>query len=461
MITNKHLTQLFFRTMKLSVLFISIFIITFSSCKKNDKSPSVPTVSTTAATEITSTTAKTGGAISNNGGETIISSGVCWSKTNANPTINDDTTKVAIASGSFISVITNLTPSAKYYVRAYATNRLGTGYGNVITLNTGNGAPVATNVSIEGIPKGDELLTGNYTYTDTENDTESGTTFQWYVAEDVAGTGEVAIDGATERTYRLQDAQNGKYIRFSVKPKAAAGTQDGTEVKSVFIGAIGDATTVTFMYNDAEVTYNILISAETGKKWLDRNLGAAQAATTIDDYLAYGDLFQWGRLADEHQLITRTGKIVSETSGNTGITSTTPPYQTSSENVPTTNKFIIDFGTNGDWRSPQENGLWQGVDGINNPCPEGWRIPTKEEWDAEGLSSGQEAFEKLKITYTGLRWFYSGAFDYLSDGFYWTSTIETQYSPQLFTYMVSFGSTSYLADISNRGNGHSCRCIKN
>ncbi len=42
-----------------------------------------------------------------------------------------------------------------------------------------------------------------------------------------------------------------------------------------------------------------------------------------------------------------------------------------------------------DWRSPQNDNLWQGVNGINNPCPSGYRLPTEAELEAERLSWSQ------------------------------------------------------------------------
>jgi hypothetical protein len=79
------------------------------------------------------TTAQSGGIIENDGGSEIIASGVCWSK-NQNPTINDNKTNDKITNGSFISKITGLTPYYVYYVRAYATNSVGTSYGNTIPV---------------------------------------------------------------------------------------------------------------------------------------------------------------------------------------------------------------------------------------------------------------------------------------------------------------------------------------
>ncbi len=115
-----------------------------NSCKKsgsgnddnNATTVTIPVLSTTDITTVSQTSVNTGGNISNDGGGAIISRGVCWGS-NPNPTINDNTTSDGNGSGSFSSSITNLTANKlNYYVRAYATNSVGTGYGNTLKFST-------------------------------------------------------------------------------------------------------------------------------------------------------------------------------------------------------------------------------------------------------------------------------------------------------------------------------------
>ena len=95
----------------------------------------VPTVTTNTVSNITATTATCGGNVTATGGATVTARGVCWS-TSQNPTVNDSHSSNGTGSGSFTSSITGLNPGTTYYVRAYATNNVGTSYGSQRTLTT-------------------------------------------------------------------------------------------------------------------------------------------------------------------------------------------------------------------------------------------------------------------------------------------------------------------------------------
>jgi len=207
---------------------------------------------------------------------------------------------------------------------------------------------------------------------------------------------------------------------------------------------------VTFMYNNVEVTYGIVYNSITERCWLDRNLGASQVAINSTDYLAYGDLFQWGRRIDGHQ--PRSSGV---TSGYCDAVNTdTPPHSL----------FIKCMGSNWDWRDPQNPNLWQGVNGINNPCPNGWRIPTSVEWQAEidswdlSQKNSTGAYNSpLKLTMAGNR---VGAWGSLENedtqGRYWSSTVQSTASRHL-----EFDSSSAGIPDRDRGRGMSVRCIRN
>ena len=94
-----------------------------------------PTVTTDEVSSITFTSASGGGNVTSDGRAAVTARGVCWS-TSENPTTDDDHTTDGSGTGSFTSSLTNLTPDTVYYVRAYATNSVGTAYGNQVSFET-------------------------------------------------------------------------------------------------------------------------------------------------------------------------------------------------------------------------------------------------------------------------------------------------------------------------------------
>ena len=214
------------------------------------------------------------------------------------------------------------------------------------------------------------------------------------------------------------------------------------DVEYQLIGeCIEPSTSVTFIYNGEEVTYGVVESA--GRYWLDRNLGASRVAISSTDTDAYGDLFQWGRLDDGHQ------------DRNSPTTTTL-----SSSDVPGHGDFIVGMGSPFDWRSPQNDNLWQGVSGPNNSCPPGWRIPTEAEWHAELQSwisnNSDGAFASpLKLPVAGYR-SSGGSLNLVgSAGYYWSSTVDDSYSRSL-----NFSSSNAHMFSGYRARGFSVRCLK-
>jgi len=97
--------------------------------------PLLPTITTAAVTSITTTSASSGGDVTSDGGSNVTAYGVCWS-TSTNPIASGNHTTDGAGTGIFTSSITGLTASTTYYLRAYATNSMGTAYGNQDTFTT-------------------------------------------------------------------------------------------------------------------------------------------------------------------------------------------------------------------------------------------------------------------------------------------------------------------------------------
>jgi hypothetical protein len=175
------------------------------------------------------------------------------------------------------------------------------------------------------------------------------------------------------------------------------------------------------------IEYNLVTNPITGKTWLDKDLGVTQVPTSLD-YCSNAEahLYQWGRSNDGHQI--RTSDVLA-------VKSTT--------DTPGHGDFIgLPYDQNNpdasiDWRSTQNDNLWQGINGINLPSgtPEGFRLPTDSEWQAEIDSWSSPtiygAFDSpLKLVMTNSR---SSSGELLSipgvntnctDGVWWSSTVS-------------------------------------
>lgn len=118
-------------------IFISIFLVVLlSNCQtETDLTKNLPILSTDEATSVGIHTAISGGEITSDNGADVTARGVCWS-TIPNPTIKDSITVDAAGTGKFSSNLKNLISDTTYYLRAYATNKNGTGYGLQVEFRT-------------------------------------------------------------------------------------------------------------------------------------------------------------------------------------------------------------------------------------------------------------------------------------------------------------------------------------
>jgi uncharacterized protein (TIGR02145 family) len=223
-------------------------------------------------------------------------------------------------------------------------------------------------------------------------------------------------------------------LRWTISNPPCTPSTDDVVITTIYCGPCAGVTPPT--------GYGIVESS--GHCWLDRNLGASQVATSSIDAAAYGDLYQWGRGTDGHQI--RTSGTISTLS---------------STDNPGHSNFILAPNSPYDWRSPQNNNLWQGVSGTNNPCPSGYRLPTHAELNAERLSWGSNnaagAFASpLKLPVVGYRSLSNGSlFNVGSSSHYWSSTVDFTVSRILY-----FTSSNASILGSYRANGFSVRCLK-
>ena len=146
------------------------------------------------------------------------------------------------------------------------------------------------------------------------------------------------------------------------------------------------------VHND--IGYGTVISPNTGRIWLDRNLGASKVCEDSNDTACFGGWYQWGRETDGHE------------EHNSSVSTT---HATAIDNVGSTH---IDPGIHGDgdWTTVDGNGLlreikWAKTDGTSI-CPIGFRVPTTVEFITEtaSLSNSTDAFNSfLKIPFAADR----------------------------------------------------------
>ncbi len=286
---------------------------------------------------------------------------------------------------------------------------------NYITVTEAGTAPVAAFTANQ------TSITEGETVSFTDQSTNTPTSWSW-------GFGDGSTSTSEDPTHVYSSA--GIYtVVLTVTNSYGLDTETKTDYITVTTGGTGA--------NDVQ-------NPTTGQIWMDRNLGASQVATSSTDAAAYGDLYQWGRAADEHE---------SRTSGTTTTLSTT--------DSPGHSDFITINSSLYDWRSPQNDNLWQGVNGTNNPCPSGYRLPTEAEWEAELTSwssnNADGAFaSSLKLPVAGSRSYSSGSLlNVGSSGHYWLSTVDGNRSRDL-----NFYSSNVYMYSNNRANGYSVRCLK-
>ncbi len=121
-----------------------------------------PSVTTAAVSGLAATSATSGGNVTADGGAAVTARGVCWGAA-ANPTTAGSRTSDGTGTGAFVSAIAGLLPNTTYHVRAYATNTVGTAYGDDISFTTGTAMPTVTTASASAVTATSATSGGNVT----------------------------------------------------------------------------------------------------------------------------------------------------------------------------------------------------------------------------------------------------------------------------------------------------------
>ncbi len=383
-----------------------------------------PRVTTNQVTNISGTSASCGGNVTISGNDLVTDRGIVYS-TSTNPTISDNIVSSGSGPGSFTANLSDLQYGTTYYVKAYASNSVGIAYGEQVTFSTEATLPTVTTSFITDITGNTASVGASVVKTGGAIVTERGIAFSVNQYPTIA---DAAVEAGSDIGTFITNL-SGLETNTTYYVRAYATNIEGT--------AYGNQLEfVTLWFND-------VVNPSTGKIWIDRNNGANRVASSIEDHHSYGYLYQWGRGNDGHasrSSVTTLSLSSIDSPGHGGfITVTESPY---------------------DWRSPQNDNLWQGVNGVNNPCPSGYRVPSEAEWIDEKLSwefaNSLGAFSSaLKLPSAGFR-YGGGSFNGNGTlGRYWSNTVDGIYSRALYFDTNEVGTIN-----SNRAVGRSVRCIK-
>ncbi|PYF71476.1 hypothetical protein [Pedobacter nutrimenti] len=334
----------------------------------------IPVLTTTPASNIASTSASSGGEITSDGGTAVTVRGVVWDKAK-DPTIALSTkTSNGTGKGIFVSSLTPLSLATKYYFRAYATNSVGTAYGNLDSLKTPAVLPVVSVVKLSDMTETTVTGTSEVTYDGGADVTARG--LVWNTTGNPtlenstvvpAGTGTGGFSGLVEG---LEEG-----LTFYIRGYAtnSVGTGYSTDVASFQI-----CKPVTVIHRaglngapaDKTITYKLINTKLSGasKCWITQNLGSDKQAASLGDATEAASGWYW-------QFNKLQGYKYDATGTRTPNNAWTP--------------WINGNGENLNWVA------------ANDPCTQlmggGWRIPTSAEWAA--VSAAPQSWTTTAMAY--------------------------------------------------------------
>jgi uncharacterized protein (TIGR02145 family) len=290
-----------------------------------------PTLSTTPITNITSTSATSGGEITNIGESNVTVRGVCWSSLHT-PTVSDSLTSDGTGIGIFASSITGLQPNLTYYIRAYATNNDGTGYGDLIAFTTFPPWPTLSTTPITNITSTSATSGGEITNIGASNVTVRGVCFSSLHTPTISDS--VTSDGSGSGAFTSSLADLQPNLTYYIRAYAVNGhgTAYGEQViLKTMTGQISDIDNNTY--------YTVTIGTQV---WMAENLKTTK--------------FKNGTLIPFIEE-TDTGWYWLSTPGYCW-------YNYDPDNIK------VPYGALYNWY----------VVNTGNLCPTGWHVPSDDEW---------------------------------------------------------------------------------
>jgi uncharacterized protein (TIGR02145 family) len=291
----------------------------------------LPSIITTEPTDITSSCLNCGGSITYDGGAQITERGVCWS-TNQNPTIEDSKSTNGSGTGNFTCYITGLIPSVTYYIRSYATNSVGTAYGEQFSFTTNINFPILTSANIVTILATSAVSGGSITSEGGSPVTARGVC--WSTSENPTTANNKTVDGNGSADFK--SSMTGLLPEVTYYLRAYATNSYGTSYgdQKSFTSALPDV-------QDADGNVYHTVRVLNNRVWMVENLKVTKYAN-----------------GDPIPNITDGSQWVAATSGGWCNYNNDP--------------------LNGDTYGRLYN--WYAVNDSRGIAPSGWHVPTREEW---------------------------------------------------------------------------------
>ena len=307
----------------------------------------LPTVTTDPVGNITYTTATCGGSVTDDGGLAVTARGICWGTT-PNPTVNGLHTTEGSGTGSFTSSISGLSLGTTYYVRAYATNSLGTMYGQQVTFTTLALLPTVITKPVTSISTTAAVSVGEVT-----DDGEAAVTARgicWGTSPNPTVNGMHSTEGVDTGLFVSILTNLTPNTTYYVRAYAtnSAGTAYGEQMSFTTLGAfVCGTSTISDIDN---ISYN---TVQIGNQcWMKENLRVTHKPD--------GTLIPTSSASDYYYLYEEDYRSA--------------PYD-DENNVPT-------YGYLYAWKTIMNGAASSDANpsGVQGICPLGWHIPSKAEW---------------------------------------------------------------------------------
>lgn len=410
----------------------------------------LPSVTTLSVTDITQSTAVSGGNIEDEGDAPVVSRGIIWGKNEPTLSSYSGMNSEGTGPGIFESLMTGLEKNTTYMTRAFASNKYGTVYGNVMKFTTLSSPPAKAVITTEWpteITSSSAKLNGNISNNGGSNVTERGFYFGTSTAPESDGSRLPAGSGTGFFSLNL----TGLSVNITYYFRAYATNASGTSMGSVIYFSTNMTAAVSKVFNSS-LTYGSLTD-------IDGNVYKT-IITGNQEWMA------------EDLKVTRLndGTVIPNIAENNTWGSLTTPAYCWYDNNPA---YRQNFGAIYNWFTV----------GTGKLCPEGWHVPSDDEWtQLTGYLGGTDiAGGKLKeaglyhwnspnqgaTNFTGFTSVPTGGRTYPEGQFYgigvfnsWWSSTEYNYLKPYYRSVWYANETVFRGFGTLKGVGLAIRCLK-